>query len=79
MSQRGRVSKKASELLNKGGNKGEELTAANTSSSTVQDFSKLSANELISAVLERNKDPVIEQMLFALISKLPQEMSVGTH
>lgn len=48
---------------------------SNTSSSSTQvDYSKLSAEELMNAILERNKDPVIEQMMMALISKIPQKV-----
>lgn len=39
------------------------------------DYSQLSAGEIMRAILERNKDPEIERMVVALISKIPSEIS----
>lgn len=41
------------------------------------DFNALSSEEIISAMLERNTDPVIEKMILALRNKLPQEIRDG--
>lgn len=45
------------------------------SCSIIEDFSKYSVSELRNAVLVRNEDPIIEQMMYVLISKPSQEMS----
>lgn len=36
-------------------------------------YSSLSISGLINAVLERNKDSIIDRMMYALICKVPQE------
>ncbi|XGW11675.1 hypothetical protein V3C99_012840 [Haemonchus contortus] len=41
------------------------------------DFHNLSTQELLQAISERNKDPVIDRMLKALASKIPEEVSAG--
>ncbi|VDO24909.1 unnamed protein product [Haemonchus placei] len=41
------------------------------------DFHSLSTQELLHAISERNKDPVIDKMLKALASKIPEEVSTG--
>ncbi|KAK6060387.1 hypothetical protein COOONC_01955, partial [Cooperia oncophora] len=42
-----------------------------------EDLSKFSAKEILYAIQQRNKDPIIDQMLEALVTKLPQEISEG--
>lgn len=74
MSQRAKTNKRVSEVPAKLSGKGQNVADGNTSCSST-DFSKMSVNELLNAVLERNNDPVIEQMIYALISKIPQEVS----
>ncbi|KIH57339.1 hypothetical protein ANCDUO_12471 [Ancylostoma duodenale] len=43
------------------------------SATTPFDFTKTTAGEIMSAILELNKDPVLESMIHAYISKIPQE------
>lgn len=62
-------------ILGKSCNKSQVLASNIESSFTHDDFAKLSVIELISEVLMRNKDRVIEVIMHALISKLSQEMS----
>lgn len=75
MSQRAKSSKKVTEASAKVCVNSQEQVNSSVSCSAVEDFSKFSVSELINAVLMRNKDPIIEHMMYALISKLPQEMS----
>ncbi|VDP39059.1 unnamed protein product [Heligmosomoides polygyrus] len=75
MSQRTKSGKKATEASAKVCVTSQEQVNSSVSCSAPEDFSELSVSELINAVLMRNKDPIIEQMMYALISKLPQEMS----
>lgn len=49
------------------------IAGAMTGSSV--DYSTMSSGEIIGAILERNKDPIIEKMVHALIAKIPQEVN----
>lgn len=75
MSQRAKNNKRASVPSAKMCSKSQELTDNIGQSSTEEDFARLSVSELVNEVLVRNRDPVIEKIMYALISKLPQEMS----
>lgn len=57
------------------GDKSQVVADTSKSCPTQVNYSSLSVSEIINAVLERNKDPIIEKMMFALISKLPQELA----
>ena len=52
-----------------------DLDSSSSSTPTTVDYSRLSAGEIMNAILERNKDPEIERMVLALIPKIPQEVA----
>lgn len=75
MSQRTKITKRASDVSAHLGEKGQGVADTSKNCPAQVDYSSLSVSEIINAVLERNKGPIIARMMFALISKLPQEMA----
>lgn len=72
MSQRTKITKRASDVS---ANKSQVVADTSKSCPTQVDYSSFSVSELLNAVLERDKDSIIERMIYALISRLPQKMT----
>ncbi|KAK5985863.1 hypothetical protein GCK32_002229 [Trichostrongylus colubriformis] len=47
----------------------------NYSASEEHDYSKMSVGDLMTSIIERNKDPVIDKMLAMLGDKIPKEIA----
>ncbi|VDL82854.1 unnamed protein product [Nippostrongylus brasiliensis] len=39
------------------------------------DISRMSVNELLKAMLDRNSDPIMEKLIYGVISRMPQELA----
>ncbi|KAK6023131.1 hypothetical protein OSTOST_11145, partial [Ostertagia ostertagi] len=61
-------------LSNASTNHSNQVTGANPAQ---VDYSQLSPREILDAILQRNKDPQIDEMVRALAAKLPEEISSG--
>ncbi|EYB89950.1 hypothetical protein Y032_0225g2752 [Ancylostoma ceylanicum] len=58
-----------------GTTRGRDLDSSSGSASPPFDYTKMTAGEIMNVILERNKDPVIESLIHAYISKIPQELA----